>query len=92
MRAYSKIPKARLIAAVRKTDKQRKISDYYKPRKISVASMLDSPVPDLQEPVLQPTKAEVFRGENKHKLGKYKYDFTHRVEVGLNKVKFEIDS
>ena len=28
---YSKMPKAKLIAAVRETDKQRKISDFYKP-------------------------------------------------------------
>ena len=27
---YSKMPKAKLIAAVRKTEKQRKISDFYK--------------------------------------------------------------
>ena len=50
---YSKMPKAKLIAAVRETEKQRKISDFYKP-----LALLDSPVPDLQEPVLQPTKAE----------------------------------
>ena len=56
--------------------------------------MLDSPVPDLQEPVLQPTKAEPnsFAERIKNKLSKYKADFTRRVEVGLSKVKSEIDS
>ena len=58
VRGYSKMPKAKLIAAVRETEKQRKISDFFQPRKMAVASLLDSPVPALQEPVLQPTKAE----------------------------------
>ena len=65
VRGYSKMPKAKLIAAVRKTKKQRKISDIYK----SLA-LLDSPAPDLQKPVLQPTKAEPksFAERIKHKL------------------------
>ena len=53
---YSKMSKTKLIAAVRETEQQRKISDFFKPRKMAVASLLDSPVPDLQEPVHQPTK------------------------------------
>ena len=86
---YSKMPKTKLIAAVRETEKQRKISDFYKPQ-----ALLDSPVPDLQEPVLQPTNAEPksFAERIKHKLSKYKSDFTRRVEVGLSRVKSEIDS
>ena len=47
VRGCSQMPKAKLIAAVRKTEKQRKISDVYKP-----LALLDSPVPNLQEPVL----------------------------------------
>ena len=83
------MPKAKLIAAVRETEKQRKISDFYKP-----LVLLDSPVPDLQEPVLQPTKAEPksFAKRIKNKLSKYKADFTRRIEVGLSRVKSEIDS
>ena len=86
---YSKMPKAKLITAVRETEKQRKISDFYNP-----LALLDSPVPDLQEPVLQPTKAEPksFAERIKNKLSKYKADFTRRVEVGLSRVKSEIDS
>ena len=89
MHGYSKMPKAELIAAVRETEKQRKISDFYKPQ-----ALLDSPVPDLQEPVLQPTKAEPksFAERIKHKFSEYKFDFTRRVEVGLSRFKSEIDS
>ena len=56
--------------------------------------MLDSPVPDLEKPVLQPTKAEPksFAERIKIKLNKYKADFTRRVELGLSRVKSEIDS
>ena len=56
--------------------------------------MLDNPVPDLEEPVLQPTKAEPksFAEKIKNKLSKHKADFTRRVEVGLSRVKSEIDS
>ncbi len=57
MYGYSKIPKAKLIAAVCKTDKQRTIN-YYKPPKMAVASLFESTVPDLQESVHQPAKLE----------------------------------
>ena len=72
-----------------KQKKQRKISDFYQP-----PALFDSPVPDLQEPVLQPTKAEpkYFAERIKNKLSKCKADFTRRVEVGLSRVKSEIDS
>ena len=84
---YGKMSKTKLIAAVRETERQRKISDFFKPLKVAVASLLDSPVPDLQEPVLQPIKV-TFAERIKNKLSKYKADFIRRAEV----VKSEIDS
>ena len=93
VRGYRKMPKAKLIAAVRKKDKQRKINDYNKPPNMAVASLCDSQVPDLQEPVLQLTKVKPksFAERIKHTLSKYNSDFTRRVEVSLIKVKPEID-
>ena len=79
------MPKAKLIAAVHETEKQRKISDFYKPQ-----ALLNNPVPDLQKP----TKAELksFAERIKHKFSECKSDFTRRVEVGLSRFKSEIDS
>ena len=40
MHGYSNMPKAKLIAAVRETEKQRKISDFYKSQPCSIAQYL----------------------------------------------------
>ena len=86
---YSKMTKTKLIAAVREAEKQRKMSDFDKPQ-----ALLDSPVPDLQEPILQPTKSKPksFAEIIKHMFSEYKSDFTCRVEVSLSRVKYEINS
>ena len=53
VKGYSKMLKAKLIAALHNNEKYRKISDYYKlQRKMAVTNSLDSPMPDFQTPNL----------------------------------------
>ena len=77
------------VKEMREVARQCKVSEPREAAMMITTNLLDSPLLDLETPILQPIKQEpkLFAHRIRDKLSKYKYDITRSVNLGLDRVK-----
>ena len=77
------------VKEMREVAKQSKVSEPREAAMMVTTNLLDSPLPDLDAPILQPIKQKPksFAHRIRDKFSKYQYDITRNVNVCLHRVK-----